>query len=623
MNAIDSATETNDPRAVTDVDSGARLARLLFWTAVAATSAIAAAAAGGLPVTPSLIATFAVLAGASATWCLAWTRRRSRLPPAAPAPRRRLARLLPPRTPKGDMALLGRAARWPQAIIVVPCVAAGVAVAWMLHADPASLAPRLDFLLGGGAFVLAFPLLIAERSLGQAKVTAALPEASALRSLFFLLLLCLAGTGLLSFAAGFGFTSVAREGLRLLALTPLLVALELALRALGLLFLPPPQPAEARAAATSALAQILAEGVADRALAAPLRRHLGLDFSRGWALAFIRAALPTVALCLAGIVWGMTGVVLVPADQRAIHEHFGAPVAVLSPGLHIILPWPLGRVRRVEFGPLHAMPLGDAGAAPPLFGAEDNPPPSADRLWEQAHPAELSFLIASENAGRQNFQIVSADIKVVWRVGLTDGDALRATYAVADPPTLVRGAASRAIAAFFAGETLPSVMGDARDAVAGRLRDAIQAELKRADAGIELASVVIEAVHPPAGAADAYHAVQAAEIGAVTQISAERGRAEAEAAKAAQFAADILGNAHARAADMTTDALSRSVLFAADVQASRSGGASFPLNRYLTDVAAALTVTPLTIIDHRIPASDAPLLDLRPFSEPAAPTGAE
>jgi regulator of protease activity HflC (stomatin/prohibitin superfamily) len=37
----------------------------------------------------------------------------------------------------------------------------------------------------------------------------------------------------------------------------------------------------------------------------------------------------------------------VPLDQRAVYERFGAPVRVLHPGLHLILPWPLGRLRPV------------------------------------------------------------------------------------------------------------------------------------------------------------------------------------------------------------------------------------------------------------------------------------
>jgi len=398
------------------------------------------------------------------------------------------------------------------------------------------------------------------------------------------------------------------------------IAAELALRALGRLFLPPPAPRLARAAIASVLARMLAEGLRTRSLAAPVRQHLGIDFSRSWALAYLRAAIPPVALLLLLLCWGLSGVVLVGLDQRAVYERFGAPVAVLHAGLHAILPWPMGQVRRVEFGGIHETTLTDTETAlpPRPVGAEDRPPPEADRLWEQAHPAELVFLIAGESAGQQSFQVVSADIKIRYRIGLTDRDALLAATSVADPVALLRAAAGRVVAGFFAGRTLDAVLGDNREAMAGRLRPALQQDLDGIGCGIELAAVVIEAIHPPAGAAEAYHNVQAAQILAVTSVTAERGHALATAAEAAQYAADIVAKARAAAAEATATATADLTRFTADQAAAAEGGEAFMLERRLTSIAAGLSKAALTIIDHRIPPAEAPMLDLRPL--PAAAT---
>ena len=129
---------------------------------------------------------------------------------------------------------------------------------------------------------------------------------------------------------------------------------------------------------------------------------------------------------------------------------------------------------------------------------------------------------------------------------------------------------------------------------------------------------MIEAIHPPAGAASAYHAVQAAEITAHTQIAAEQGNAQANLAKAAQYATDLIGNARARAGDTVADAKAQATRFSADVIAARTGGPSFLLNRYLSNIGSALSLAPLTILDHRIPAPDTPMLDLRPPTMPGA-----
>jgi regulator of protease activity HflC (stomatin/prohibitin superfamily) len=396
--------------------------------------------------------------------------------------------------------------------------------------------------------------------------------------------------------------------------------MELCARALGRCFLPPPTAGAAHAAIESVLARMIAEGVATRGLDAPVRQHLGIDFSRGWALSFVRAAIPPVVLLLLLLCCGLSGVVLVGLDQRAIYQRLGAPVAVLHPGLHAILPWPMGQVRRVEFGVVHETALTGPNMALPSrpVGAEDLPPPEADRLWEQAHPGELDFLIAGDSGGQQSFQVVSADIKVRYRIGLTDRDALLAAYRVAEPAALLRGAASRAMAGFFAGRTLDAVLGENREAMAERLRTELQQDLDEIDPGIELAAVVIEAIHPPAGAAEAYHAVQAAEILAVTAISAERGRALATRAKASQYATDIVNQARAAGAEATGTATADLTRFTADHAAALAGGESFLLERRLTSLAASLSGKTLMIVDHRIPVADAPVLDLRPQSATTA-----
>ncbi len=86
-------------------------------------------------------------------------------------------------------------------------------------------------------------------------------------------------------------------------------------------------------------------------------RHWGIDLSRSWALGFVGRAVLPIGLLLAVLAWGLTGLVALPLDQRAVYERFGRPVAVVGPGLHLLLPWPLGVSRRVELGVLHELTL--------------------------------------------------------------------------------------------------------------------------------------------------------------------------------------------------------------------------------------------------------------------------
>jgi regulator of protease activity HflC (stomatin/prohibitin superfamily) len=553
-----------------------------------------------------LAALLPAVAGLGAAWLLAWAR--ECVARAAPARRWRRLEWLP----EGSPRFIGQMLRWPQAVLIVPLAALACAAAFWLQGTTAGAVEeaRAAWMLGGALIALGFPLLVGERML------AALPDAAGLRALVFLPMLALPASGLLELAASAGLTTPAAWAARALALLPAMVAIELAGRAAGRCFLPPPSATTARSV-DSVLARLVADGAAERGVVAPVRQHFGIDFARSWALAFVRGAFAPLALLLLLLGVGLSGVALVPLDQRAVYERFGAPVRVLPPGLHLILPWPFGRLRAVEVGQMHELALtGDSALE--QFGAEDVPPFSADRLWEQENPAETWFLVASAHDGQQGFQMVSADIRLFWRVGLADADALRATYAAADPVALFREAARRGAANFFAGRTLDAVLGENRETMASRLRAAVQHELEGTDMGLELDSVIIEALHPPGGAADAYHAVQAAQIDAQASIFAERGRAFASLSEQRQAATGLLRGAVGAASETVSAARAEAAIFAADHDADRAGAPPFRMEQRLAALRTALSGANWTLLDHRIPPAEAVVLDFRP--QPGAPT---
>lgn len=554
--------------------------------------------------------------GLAGTLVLAWARQRASA--LAPVWRWRRVRLLP----AGSPAQIRWAARWPQAFLIVPLAAmTGASALLLVGADPvpAESAPAA-YLLGAGLLMAGFPLLLTQRMLAALPADR-LPEAASLCALVWLPMLLLPGAGLLEVAAAKGLPELAAWLNRALVLLPCAIAAELTARAAGRCFLPPPPADTARAAVNSLLARFLAEGAAARSLAAPVRNHLGIDFARSWALAFARNALAPMGLVLTLLAAGLSGVVLVPSDGRGVYERFGAPVRVLPPGLHLVLPWPLGRVRRVEFGSMHELALnGDVRAE--RFAAEDVPPTAADRLWEQESPSETWFLIASARGGQQSFQMVSADIRLFWRIGLDDEGALCAAYAAADPVAVLGQAARRGAAAFFAGRTLDAVLGENRETMAGQLRAAVQRGLDTAGVGIDLAAVVIEALHPPGGAADAYHAVQAAEIDAQASISAERGRAFARLSGQQQVATGMLRGAAASGAEIVGVARAEATRFAADRAADRDNRPPFRMEQRLAALRRLYSAGSITLLDHRIPPEGVAVLDLRPAAgAPVPPLG--
>jgi regulator of protease activity HflC (stomatin/prohibitin superfamily) len=253
-------------------------------------------------------------------------------------------------------------------------------------------------------------------------------------------------------------------------------------------------------------------------------------------------------LALAG--WGATGVVAVGLNQRAVYERFGAPVAVLHPGLQLILPWPFCHLRRVDFGAVREVGL----AEPP---------------------------------GEQ----------VLFRVGLTDAQAMDATYASSDPAALV--------------QALGSAVGTHGDRAATVTR--LQAALDRVGSGLEVVGVTGA---EPAPAAD--DTKQAAAIGAETLLEEARSAAEGERIAAQLQAAALVAGARAKAAETVATARSLLAAFTADRQANAADSKSFLLERYFANLSKAIAHAPKTIIDHRLNWPAAPELDLRPPPEVAA-----
>jgi regulator of protease activity HflC (stomatin/prohibitin superfamily) len=282
----------------------------------------------------------------------------------------------------------------------------------------------------------------------------------------------------------------------------------------------------------------------------------------------------------------------------------------------MLLPWPLGRLRPVEFGTIHSVAIGvddqvGSGDSPERVGAEDVPPLSLNRLWESTHAGQANYLVPSAGSGQQGFQSVSTEISVLYRVGLTDTAALQSVYEVADPESLIREAGSRIVLRFFNSRTLLAVLGERRDDVGASLRAALAADLDSHHAGIEIVSVLIEEIHPPAGAAAAYHAVQAAEINASASISDERGRAKRVASVAQQEAHRLTTAAHATAVERVDAANADAYRFDAERRAHAEGGQAFLFERSLTRLQAALGQKPLTLLDYRLSSAPGPIIDLR------------
>ena len=572
-----------------------------------------------------------VVAGLQSAWWVTQWRARVMNPPAAvpltvdeqPAAQGWYERLLDrlSRRSLQLLGLIGAPTLWLGGWALL--IALSIEQVWNLTLPPAAVG--VSATVGAAlALLLAFGLLVLERQLAQEN-PAQWPEANLLAQLARVAIISLVLSALcLLFAAE---TSVWPFRLAvLIGILPGFVAIELLLRAVLSVFSPQREQLEPTLLARSFVADMLRWPPQPLlVLQHELHNRFGIDLRQIWAFSYMRRAFfPVLALVLA-VGWLLTGLHEIPLQGRGIYERFGKPVQVFGPGLHAGLPWPLGRVLSVENGVVHelATSVGENPAPVQPVPAEGPAPSTANRLWDASHVNDKSQVIASRGGAQQSFQIVNMDVRFVYRIGLTDQAALAATYNSADVPTLIRSTASRILVHDFASRTLDGLLGADRVGLGEEIARAVQSDLQQLDSGVEILATVVEAIHPPAGAANAYHGVQAAQIGAQALISRERGAA-AEASNQAQLQASLARDqASANAREISAAAQAADLKFSAEQKAYASAGQAFVLEQYLSQLSQGLSKAKLLVLDHRLGGSNnAPTIDLRTFTLPADPTRA-
>ncbi len=494
---------------------------------------------------------------------------------------------------------------------------------WDLALPPAALGFSAS-VAAALSLLLAFGLLVLERQLAQENV-AQWPEAGSLAQLTRVAIICLVLSALCLLLGSEESVWPVRLAV-LIGLLPGLVAGELLLRAVLSLFSPQREQLEPALLARSFVADMLRWPPQPLlALQHELHNRFGIDLRQIWAFTYMRRAFVPVLAVVALVGWSLTGIHEIALQGRGIYERFGKPVEVFGPGLHAGLPWPLGRVLSVENGVVHELATSVGEAAAPIVAepAEGPAPATANRLWDASHVNDKSQVIASSRADKQSFQIVNMDVRFVYRIGLTDQAALAATYSSADVPTLIRSTASRILVHDFASRTLDGLLGEDRVGLAEEIGRAVQADLEKLDSGVEILATVVEAIHPPAGAANAYHGVQAAQIAAQALISRERGAA-AEATHQAQLQASIARDqATASAREINAAAQAADLKFSAEQKAYAHAGQAFVLEQYFSQLSQGLSNSRLLVLDHRLGgSSNAPTIDLRTFTLPVDPASA-
>ena len=343
-----------------------------------------------------------------------------------------------------------------------------------------------------------------------------------------------------------------------------------------------------------------------------LERSFGIDIRSSWALTFLRQALEPALVGVVLLGWASTGLVMVEVHERAVRERFGRAAAseVLGPGLHIVWPWPVERVRRVSTERIRTLTIGheeEEPLPPELLGALD--PGDADdeeseaslaaaradapenRLWAKLHADEEYTLLLGD--GRD---LVTIDGLVHYRVA----DPVAWLYGMQNPEAALRSLAYRAVMERIIAQTLDEALGQDFALLALEIEQRLQEEADLQELGVEVVDVTLGALHPPVSVAKDYQAVVSAQITRATdRIGADAYRT-GRLSEARRDAVRDVSHAMAEAAERRAESVGEAQAFLGLRAQVRTAEANYRFRRRMDAMAANLTGRRVVVLDHRL-----------------------
>lgn len=349
-----------------------------------------------------------------------------------------------------------------------------------------------------------------------------------------------------------------------------LMALELAVTLLLEIYRPRIKGKVARLLYDSRLAGILAQPESLFATAAQtLDYQFGFKVSETW---FFKAAqknlLALVLLQLAVLVLS-TSFVFVNAGEQAVQEYFGRPVALLNPGAHLKLPWPVEKVYRYRTDQVQSLYVG--------YTPDTNE--TSLVLWTVAHNKEQNFLVGTtEPANLQNesgdtnntlktppVSLISISIPIQFQIT----NVYEWAYKNSDPSNLLADVATRAVVRYLSGADLNTILSHGRLEAAQDLGDQIQAAANRFELGAKIVFVGLEDLHPPTAsevAATYEKVIGARQTRIATNLMAQAGAIMTNAlAEASAFSTN--SSAEAFRVQLETAAFANAALFTNQIPA--------------------------------------------------------
>ena len=338
-------------------------------------------------------------------------------------------------------------------------------------------------------------------------------------------------------------------------------------------------------------------------VASALDYQFGFKVSGTWIYGFIERSFFPILLLWAAVFWASSMIHELGPNERGVREHFGRVIDAepLEPGIYWTLPTPFGALRKVSCSELYCVTIGeitdsnrqsesaDDGHGHREPEKRDLDAPQLVMLWTASHGSDdANFVVAvppvsgAATRGDETASISFLRMTMPIRYRVRPDGVMDYLYGNTDPRRMLERIGGQVATAYLASSALNNVMSDGRsDAEAAMLAE-VQRLADASHLGIEIVSLNLLDVHPPAGeVAAAFQNVVSAMEEKETAILAARSYSVAAQAEAESGAYAAKSGAEAYCYRTATVAKAEGKRFADQLLAYRAMPSMFRLREYL------------------------------------------
>lgn len=338
-------------------------------------------------------------------------------------------------------------------------------------------------------------------------------------------------------------------------------------------------------------------------------RRFGLSLRSSWALAFVRMSLRPAAGALAVFVWSISGLAVVDTHQWGIREQFGRVVGEpLSPGLHVSLPWPLGRIRVVPVKTVSTMQLGFRDAH---FSGRMSQKKAL--LWTKPHDEEFLLVLGAGT------ELVAINAIVYYKISEVRAAFFDYVYRSQSPEAALEAFAYRVLMEETQALSLEELLSRDREAFVNRVLTSLRDYAARERLGLEVVDVAVVNLHPPVEAAAAYLDTISAGIDADRAGIEAHGRVASDQRSAEQQRWRMVNDSRIDAVRRLAAARAETSRFRAAREVYELEGSAFQVRLVFDALREMFRGKHLVLVDRELAAGAAEvLLDLRELTTPEA-----